>query len=134
MAVMALALSLPTARLFYARRTNDASGSGSSAGQLYEWGFSLVPSPLLSAQVLVGNGLGCTQPGANLSGSTCPLGNVNNARSFVWVMPTSGTNVPIYVAYDGRAPVCPATSANYNDTFTLNALRIRTVQQARIWI
>jgi uncharacterized repeat protein (TIGR01451 family) len=110
-------------------------------GQLYDWGFPLVPVNKLSPQVLIGNGIGCTAPGLTIGGDSCVLGNVNNARSFVWVMPVTGTNVPIYVSYSGNRPQCPAPAGSFDQTLTLNALQIARLQQAadldmtgaRIW-
>lgn len=123
---------------FYALAQVDTTPG---AGEIYDWGFPLMPNKLLTPQVLVGNGRGCTILGATIGDDTCELGNPDNARSFVWVMPTSGTNVPIYVDYEGGLPVCPETAGTFDSKFTLNALQIRTVQQpddldmggARIW-
>ncbi len=122
---------------FYALAQIDAA----SAGEIYDWGFPLEAADQLSPQVLVGNGRGCTEPGATIGGDSCSTGNIDNARSPVWIMPVTGSNVPIYIAYDGRLPSCPAGAGSFDDTFTLDALRIRTVQDpadldmsgARIW-
>ena len=110
-------------------------------GVNYDWGFPLIPSDRLSPQVLVSDGRSCTEPGHTLDGESCDFGNLNNARSPVWIMPNSGTNVPVHIAYDGRLPTCPAAPGDYDSTISLNRLRIGAVTEladldmsgARIW-
>lgn len=90
--------------VFYAVSVTETSGA-----QLYDWGFSLLPSTQLSDQLLVGWAPGC----ATINSATeCfdvvgPL-TANDqviSRSPVWVTPLANTT--IYVDLDGQGITCP---------------------------
>jgi len=59
-----------------------------TGGQWFDWGFPVVPTNMLSSQVLVGWGYGCTN-------NLCPVGEV--PRSVVWV--TAVEDADVYVDY-----------------------------------
>jgi uncharacterized repeat protein (TIGR01451 family) len=88
---------------FFALAQIDAgiSGSGSDSGQIFDWGFPLIPADQLTSQALVGWGYGNTNNDPNI-----------NSRSVVWVTPTADATVS--VDYDGDGIV--------DATFNLNRL------------
>ncbi|KAI2514320.1 oxidoreductase [Fragilaria crotonensis] len=93
---------------FYALVQVDADDEG----QIYDWGFPMIPTSRLTSQALVGLGLGCT--------TGCLTDNnqgVKKERSVVWVTPIADTY--IYVDFDGDGVF------DFNQRVTaLNSLRI----------
>lgn len=111
-----------SADVFYALAQIDTGGTSgdSTGGQIYDWGYTLVPASQLSPQVLVGMGLGCT--------TDCGSGQ---SRSVVWVTPVSGPTT-IYVNFDGSGINCagnPATDADLVFT-NVSALASKTIRDA----
>jgi hypothetical protein len=86
-------------------------------GQTYDWGYTLEPRKDLSTQVLVGLGLGCTEPGTTIGGDRCTRST--DSRSVIWVTPTKRTT--IYVNRDGSQASCPG-GVNADDSRTLDPL------------
>lgn len=97
---------------YYAVSVTEASGA-----QLYDWGYSLLPSEQLSDQVLVGWAPGCTtvtgagecfdQIGQTESAFTATGVFQSRSRSPVWVTPLANTT--IYVDLDGQGVSCSST-------------------------
>ncbi|KAI2514176.1 protein of unknown function DUF11 [Fragilaria crotonensis] len=86
-------------------------------GQLYDWGFPMIPTSRLTSQALVGLGLGCT---------TGCLTNNNQGkkkeRSVVWVTPIADSY--IYVDFDGDGVF------DFNQRVTaLNSLRLTDTKE-----
>ena len=81
---------------FYALSVTDCRG-----GEIYDWGYPLFAEDKLTTQFLVGWAPGCT-------GSTCaPVNSIpQGTRSPLWITPASGTDVNIYVDYDGKGARC----------------------------
>lgn len=94
--------------IFYAVSVTEATGA-----QLYDWGYSLIPSSALTDQALVGWAPGCTTfLGPNecfdLEPSNNGTGDVQGrSRTPVWV--TSLANTTIYVDLDGSGVDCNST-------------------------
>lgn len=85
--------------VFFAFSFTDTAkfdGSGQRTfGQAYDWGFPLQPYDLLSPQVLIGLGYGCTYDHCNST--------TRHIMSVVWVSPTQ--NADIYVDFDNNGVV-----------------------------
>jgi len=82
---------------FFALSMTDTKANGrvpgeDTWGQIYDWGFPLVPVNQLSSQVLIGWGYGCT-------GSVCS-GRHGNSRSKVFVSPMEDAD--LYVDFDNN--------------------------------
>jgi uncharacterized repeat protein (TIGR01451 family) len=79
---------------FFALSLTDTNGSG----QIFDWGFPLLPTRDLTSQVLIGWGFGCT-------GNSCGTETFNNGetRSVVWVTPVEEAD--IYVDYNNDGTV-----------------------------
>jgi hypothetical protein len=69
-------------------RGNQFQGQHVTQGDWYDWGFSLVPTNMLTPQVLVGWGYACTN-------NNCPKNQ--RARSVVWLAPIDTAD--IYIDY-----------------------------------
>jgi uncharacterized repeat protein (TIGR01451 family) len=102
----------PSERPFYAFATVDSTGgttshSTNNSNRTWDWGFALVPDGALTAQVLVGLGLGRDPTSAT---------NPNENGAPVWVTPVGNGNTPvtIYVDYDGDPSTGPLTDLNSN--------------------
>ena len=65
----------------------------SDTGQLYDWGFPVQPSNMLTPQVLIGLGYGCTD-------NVCDSRGV---RSVVWITPV--TDCDLYIDYNNDGTV-----------------------------
>ena len=78
----------PNHTFFAVSNTDTLRNTG---GQIYDWGFPLIPSSFLSEQILVGWGYGCT---ANV----CSTFNNLNPRSVVYVSPVE--DATLYIDYD----------------------------------
>jgi len=109
--------------VFYPVSVTEASGA-----QLYDWGFSLLPSDQLSDQILVGWAPGCaTVNGAGECfdglGTTTDVDQVIS-RSPVWVTPLANTT--IYVDLDGQGVNCPG-GAGAERTIAATALTSYTI-------
>ena len=100
----------PSGDAFYAFAQIDSNGKG----QIYDWGFVMIPTAQLTSQTLVGLGQGCTTdclPQNNFGG---------DERSVVWVTPIADTR--IFVDYDGDGifdnnfPLAALMSARLIDT------------------
>ncbi|WP_161565117.1 SdrD B-like domain-containing protein, partial [Okeania hirsuta] len=74
---------------FYGLAQVDADGGG----QIFDWGFPLIPTDQLSSQVLVGLGRGATDDGLPLNDQG------EESRSVVWVTPIEDSN--IFIDFDG---------------------------------
>jgi uncharacterized repeat protein (TIGR01451 family) len=79
---------------FFALSMTDTNGSG----QIFDWGFPVLPTRDLTPQVLIGWGFGCT-------GNSCGTESFNNGetRSVVWVTPVEQAD--IYVDYNNDGTV-----------------------------
>ncbi|MDX9955048.1 MAG: hypothetical protein RBT75_13170 [Anaerolineae bacterium] len=92
--------------IFYPVSVTEATGA-----QLYDWGYSLLPSEQLSDEVLVGWAPGCTTvTGANECFDNLDTSSANDqaiSRSPVWVTPLQNTT--IYVDLDGGGVDCNAS-------------------------
>jgi len=116
-----------TDNVFYAVSVTEASGA-----QLYDWGFSLLPSSQLSDHILVGWAPGCaTINSANECfdgiGTPTPVGTTQVqviSRSPVWVTPLANTT--IYVDLDGQGVTCPG-GAGAERTIPATALTSYTI-------
>ena len=73
---------------FFALTQTDTGASGSTGGQIFDWGHPLVPADQLTSQALVGLGYGNTSNSSTVAN-----------RSVVWVTPVE--NATITVDYDG---------------------------------
>jgi uncharacterized repeat protein (TIGR01451 family) len=85
---------------FIALSTSDTLSS--TSGQIYDWGFPVMPRSQLSSQVLIGWGYGCT-------GKVCVGGQ--GSRSVVWITPTA--NADLYIDYNNDGVVDSQVAANY---------------------
>ncbi|NEP95576.1 MAG: hypothetical protein F6K25_22825, partial [Okeania sp. SIO2G4] len=92
---------------FYGLAQVDADGGG----EIFDWGFPLIPTDQLTSQVLVGLGRGATDDGQ-------PLNNQGEeSRSVVWVTPIENSN--IFIDFDGDG------TFDYNESVdALDSLRI----------
>lgn len=79
---------------FFAISMTDTVGSG----QLFDWGFPMIPSNQLSSQVLIGWGYGCTDNDCQRSTDIS-----TTSRSVVFVTPVK--DAKIYVDYDNDGVV-----------------------------
>jgi uncharacterized repeat protein (TIGR01451 family) len=81
---------------FFALSMTDTNANGT--GQIFDWGFPVLPTRDLTSQVLIGWGFGCT-------GNSCGTESFNNgeARSVVWVTPVEQAD--IYVDYNNDGTV-----------------------------
>jgi uncharacterized repeat protein (TIGR01451 family) len=79
---------------FLALSLTDTNGGG----QIFDWGFPVLPTRDLTSQVLIGWGFGCT-------GNSCGTESFNNGetRSVVWVTPVEQAD--IYVDYNNDGTV-----------------------------
>jgi uncharacterized repeat protein (TIGR01451 family) len=79
---------------FIALSLTDTNGNG----QIFDWGFPVLPTSALTPQVLIGWGFGCT-------GNSCGVESFNNGetRSVVWVTPVEKAD--IYVDYNNDGTV-----------------------------
>lgn len=105
---------------FYAFSTMDStSGSWSGSGnQSWDWGFTLVPKSSLTAQILIGLGLG-RDPTSGV--------NLNENGNPVWVTPVGNGNtfVTVYADFDADPTTGPNTDTNgnqYDVSFSLREL------------
>ena len=89
------AAKLWASKNFFAFSQTDTSDSG----QIYDWGYPLIPSKQLTSDVLIGLGYGCTNNKCNSKGE----------RSVVWVTPVE--DATIYVDYDNDGSNVKAISA-----------------------
>ena len=82
---------------FFAFAQIDANGSPTfgGAGQVYDWGWPMIPTSQLTSQALVGLGQGCTYNKCTLPTDQGVIGS----RNVVWVTPIEDTI--IFVDYDG---------------------------------
>ena len=83
----------------------------SGTGDLYDWGYSLIPRGLLSPVMLVGWAPGVT-PGTT----------VNTNKHPVWVTPLANTT--IYVDYNGNGGPFSSDCGSYDVSFNVNRLQI----------
>jgi uncharacterized repeat protein (TIGR01451 family) len=79
---------------FFALSMTDTNGNG----EIFDWGFPVLPTRDLTSQVLIGWGFGCT-------GNSCGTESFNNGetRSVVWVTPVEQAD--IYVDYNNDGTV-----------------------------
>jgi uncharacterized repeat protein (TIGR01451 family) len=103
---------------FYAFSTMDSTSGSSSGGgnQSWDWGFTLVPKSALTAQVLIGLGIG--------RDPTSPT-NPNENGNPVWVTPVGNGNTyeTVYVDYDADPTTGPNTDPNGNKYDVAYSLR-----------
>lgn len=75
--------------------TERYAGDGSQTdGNMYDWGFPVVPTNMLTPQVVIGLGFGCTN-------NNCPSNEV--ARSPIWIAPIDDAFVFIDYTNSGNA-------------------------------
>ena len=77
---------------FFALTQTDTNASGSTGGQIYDWGHPLIPANELTSQALIGLGYGNTSNNPAVA-----------SRSVVWVTPLE--DATISVDYDGNGTI-----------------------------
>eukprot|EP00548_Thalassiothrix_antarctica_P001556 CAMPEP_0194130930 /NCGR_PEP_ID=MMETSP0152-20130528/1826_1 /TAXON_ID=1049557 /ORGANISM="Thalassiothrix antarctica, Strain L6-D1" /LENGTH=748 /DNA_ID=CAMNT_0038825569 /DNA_START=26 /DNA_END=2268 /DNA_ORIENTATION=- len=80
---------------FYVFAEVDADGMGN----LFDWGFPLIPMDQTTSQVLVGDGRGCTSNSCNLEDQ-----NKGLARSPLWVTCEDDCDITLYLNGIGNSP------------------------------
>jgi hypothetical protein len=88
---------------FSAISVTDTMGSN----QIFDWGFPLMPTDMLTSQVLIGWGYGCEGNDCSCT-SFC---NGGNDRSVVWITPVAPASIYVDYENDGIVDNLPGYSA-----------------------
>jgi len=83
--------ALTSSSPFIALSITDTISNGGHQGQIYDWGFPVLPSNKMTEKVLIGWGYGCTDKNCN-GGSP---------RSVVWVSPWEKADIYVDLNNDG---------------------------------
>jgi uncharacterized repeat protein (TIGR01451 family) len=90
--------------------TEMTDGFGQTTyGQAYDWGYPLMPYNMLTSQVIVGLGYGCTYDQCNPQ--------THKVMSFVWIAPVS--DATIFVDYNNNGTVDKTYDLNYMNSLVL---------------
>lgn len=106
---------------FMALSMTDTEGSG----QIFDWGFPVVPTKLLSPEVVIGFAFGCTDLECKASGYT-------HVRSLIWLTPSE--NCDVYLDNDNDGTVdAKGSNIKYLQSIKIKDENDKDMSGARIW-
>ena len=94
-------------------------------GQIFDWGFPVVPTKLLSPEVVIGFAFGCTD-------LDCKANRVSHVRSIIWLTPNEDCDIYIDLENDGTADRI-LSNVKYLTSNKVKDENDKDMSGARIW-